>query len=194
MRRCCHSIVWLVCVFLFGACNRQNIYDEKAKTLDSLSGALNAAIKELRAPDTVSLQKASKIFEHYKKFIRLNVSDTIKKADADVLKHFYASGTNLTGFSGNRYSILERARLVNMQLVQLTADARNRSLESEQLVKFVEAEKAEANALIERSSQQKRMFYSAMEEFKSTLAGVEQLIKSRNNGELPTIVTDETPL
>ncbi len=179
-------------MLLFLACNDEDVYNQKAKTLDSLSGVVNLVVKELKKSDTVLLQKAITRFSHYKQFIELNVNDTISKNEGDNLKHFYSAGKSLENFLDNRLALLTRASIMNAQLIHLTNDTKQKAIEIEQLSAYVVREKTEINAFIELTSQQQKIVYSALEEFKSSLNGVEQLIKSRNNGELPTIVKDNS--
>lgn len=188
------SAIIIASLFFLTSCSSHDVYERKAKTLDSLTGAVNAIVTDLQKPDTVILQKALERFWHYRQFIDQSVGDTIERQEGDELKRFYESGENLESFSGNRATLLARAILVNNQLSHLTNDVKKRSLESDQLVKFVEQEKNEATILIELASQQKKLYYSAIEEFKSTLGGIEALIKKRNNGELPAIVRDPATL
>jgi hypothetical protein len=50
------------------------------------------------------------------------------------------------------------------------------------------------NFKIDAAYQQQKLFHSSLEEFKNALPGVELLIKSRNKGELPTIIKDTITL
>lgn len=194
MKVICYTFCLLAATIFFGACNKTDVYEQKAKTLDSLSGAVNSIIKELQNVDTVILQKSITRFNWYKQFIRQNVNDTVSKAEADNLQHFYMSGQSLENFSLNRKIILTRAGQVNTQILKLNEDVRNKTLTKEYVSAYSLNEKEEAGKLIEAGYQQQKIFHSGLEEFKNALKGVELLIRSRNNGELPTIIKDTVAL
>lgn len=180
--------------FFFQSCNRNDVYAIKIKTLDSLSGAVNAHAKEIEKVDTIILAKAILRFDQYKQFIQQNVKDTITKSEADFIQQFYTSGKSLTSFDLNRCSLKARTSLINSQLEKLKSDAKNNLLPEEKLIEFTDLEKKEANSLIEASNKQQQLFYTSLQEFKTALKGVEYLIKARNNGQLPTVVKDTLSL
>jgi hypothetical protein len=180
--------------FFFQSCNRNDVYAIKIKTLDSLSGAVNAHAKEIEKVDTIILAKAILRFDQYKQFIQQNVKDTITKSEADFIQQFYTSGKSLTSFDLNRRSLKARTSLINSQLEKLKSDAKNNLLPEEKLIEFTDLEKKEANSLIEASNKQQQLFYTSLQEFKTALKGVEYLIKARNNGQLPTVVKDTLSL
>ncbi len=174
---------------LFQACGKQDVSAQKIKTLDSLGGSVNSMVNELERTDTVLLQKYLARLNYYTKFIRENVHDTITKEQADNLRHFYEGGQHLQAYARNRRLIIKRARLVNSQLLKLSADLKEHN-DPGFFSKFILLEKEEAARLTGAAQQQQEKFHSGMEEFKNSLRGVEDLIKSRNRGELPTIIKD----
>ena len=180
--------------FFFQSCNRNDVYAIKIKTLDSLSGAVNAHAKEIEKVDTIILAKAILRFDQYKQFIQQNVKDTVTKSEADFIQQFYTSGKSLTSFDLNRRSLKARTSLINSQLEKLKSDAKNNLVPEEKLIEFTDLEKKEANSLIEASNKQQQLFYTSLQEFKTALNGVEYLIKARNNGQLPTVVKDTLSL
>lgn len=179
---------------LFQSCNRVDIYAVKMQSLDSLSGAVNSSAKEVDKTDTVILDKAISRFNQYKQFIQQNVKDTLTKVEADFTQQFYTSGTSLENFAINRRSIKARTNLINSQIEKLKTDAKNRSIAEEKLIEFTNQEKKEAGNLIEASQKQQQLFYTSLQEFKTSLKGVEDIIKTRNNGQLPTIIKDTLSL
>lgn len=194
MRDIGHIFCCLLVLSIIQGCSKTDVYEEKTRTLDSLSGALNSMVRELEKIDTISLKKYVTRFTHYRQFIRRSINDTISKSDADNLRHFYISGENLENFERNRRVMLSRADLINSQLLKLTADIKKRAMDADQITRHTSHEKKEAGKLMEAAHHQQRMFYSGMEEFKNSLRGVELLIRSRNNGELPTIIKDTLSL
>lgn len=193
MRSICYTGLFLVVIFV-GSCNKTDLYEQKAKTLDSLSGAINSVVRELQNADTILLQKSITRFTWYKQFIQQNINDTITKEEADNLQRFYSCGQNLENFSGNRRILLTRSVLINSQLAKLTEDIKKKSLNSEQLEKASLYEKTEAGKFISSGYQQQKLLHSSIAEFLNSLKGVELLIRSRNKGELPVIVKDTVSL
>lgn len=185
---------FLLIILSWGACNKADVYEEKAKTLDSLSGAISLVSKQLENTDTLVLQRSLARYVWYKQFIEQNIHDTISKEEADYLYHFYNSGKNLENFAANRKVILTRGKLVSAQLMKLAEDARKRLFNREQLDAFLFNEKQEVVKVIEAGSQQQKIFHSGMEEFKNALRGVELLIRRHNKGELPVIIKDTISL
>lgn len=180
--------------FFFQSCNRNDVYADKGKSLDSLSGAVNALVKEAEKTDTVILAKAILRFKEYRQFVDQNVKDTLTKTEADFLQQFFNSGYGLENFNTNRSSIKARIALVNSQLEKLKKDAKNKSIPEEKLIEFTNQEKKEANNLIDAGHKQQQLFYTNLQEFKTALKGVEDLIKARNNGQLPTVIKDTLSL
>jgi len=101
---------------IFQACNKTDIYAQKAKSLDSLGGAVNNMLNELERIDTIPLQKAITRFNYYDLFIQQNLSDTVDKSNADNLIKFYESGKSLERFLTNRKIIMLRAKVIIAQL------------------------------------------------------------------------------
>jgi hypothetical protein len=191
---------WIVYIVLFawllftGSCSQNDVYLQRSKTLDSLSGAVNSMINELAKADTAVLELSIVRVTYYKQFIEQNIRDTIDKINADNLQHFYISGHNLQSFAVNRTAIRVRALKVNSQLEKLGTDVRNKSLTVEELNNYCAAEKQNAAGLLDLGHSQMKLFHQSLEEFRNSLNGVETLIRSHNNGELPVIVKDTTSL
>jgi hypothetical protein len=181
-------------IILLGSCDQNDVYTQGSKTLDSLSGAINSMVSELNKTDTIALERSILRFNYYKQFIQQNIHDTIEKNDADNLQHFYISGHNLESFASNRKIIVTRAKLVNSQLEKLNTDIKNRAVQTEELSNYSYLEKQHAAGLLDAGYAQMKVFHSGLEEFKNSLRGIEALIRSRNNGELPTIVKDSVAL
>lgn len=188
MKLACYSLL-LFGLMLCQACNKTDLSAQRIKTVDSLSGSLNVMVKTLEKVDTVLLLKSIARFNYYKLFIKENVKDTITKEQADNLKHFYHGGENLTVFASNRILIVARAMLLNSQMLKLSEDLKN-NVDPVALSKFIMFEKMEIAKLTEIGFRQQKIFHTGLEEFKNALPGIEMLIKSRNKGELPTIVKD----
>lgn len=195
----CRSLMYkffliLICIILVTSCNSNDVIAKELKSLDSISGALNQKIVELKKTDTIILEKALTKFNYYKQFIKQNINDTVSIKEADALKQFFASGNNLEDFYLNRKFILARAQLVNSQLGKLILDLNENTIEQKQLQEFSFAEKEQASDVIQKSFLQQQLFQTNLQQFKTALPLVEDLIKANNNGQLPTIVKDTTSL
>jgi hypothetical protein len=193
-RLCSKLFVFVSCFVLFSSCSRQEVYETQLKSLDSLSGALNQKLAELQQVDTVILAKAIARYANYKTFIQQNINDTVNKAQANSLQQFYLSGKNLSDFSDNRSSILARGSLLNSQINKLITDIKTGAVEEEKLVRYSTEEKANAEKLIKASYEQQQLFQANLQEFKLSLQSIEEIIRSRNNGQMPTIIKDSIPL
>jgi len=189
-----YTSCFLCAIFFFGSCSKAGLYEQKSKSIDSLSGAINSIVKELEKIDTVVLQRTVTRYIWYKEFIQQNLNDTITKEEADNLQQFYKSGQNLQNFVESRKKILDRAVLINSQLTKLSEDINTKAINTEQLSDYSADEKNEARKLIETVYQQQKLYHSGLEEFKNSIKGVELLIRSRNKGELPTIIKDTVSL
>ena len=185
-----NSVTVLVLIVLSISCSRTETYRQYAKSLDSLSGALNQNTEALRKLDTTLLQRALTRYYQNKQFILYNCKDTLSKAEADALQQFYAGGKNLELVKVNREALLMRSTLINTQLDKLRADVKNNSLNPEGVSTYLATEKEEIHRTIQLGNAQLKLFYSSMEEFRLSLREVDQLIRSRNKGQLPTVVKD----
>lgn len=189
-----YTLIFSISVFIFSSCGKSSEHEKMLKSLDSLSGALNQKLTELRFVDTVILQKAIVKYNNYKQFIQQNVNDTISKTEADHLQQFYNSGKNLIEFDENRKAIIARGNLINSQLNKLVIDAKENDLATEKLKEYTLQEKLQAEQLIKDTFSEQQLFNANLQEFKLSLFGVEELIKSRNNGQMPTIIKDTAEL
>lgn len=184
----------LLLLMVLPSCNKSGVYEQRAKSVDSLSGALSALVAELDKTDTISLNKALSRFTYYSRFVELNVKDTISKEAADELLHFYNSGKKLEAYAFNRSVLRERSLTLNLQLQKLSKDVRARAVNLNILDKNFLHEQQEAARILTAGRQQQAAFFEGMQEYKLSLRHVEQLIRSHNNGELPVIVKDTIDL
>ncbi|MCE3228203.1 MAG: hypothetical protein K0S32_2754 [Bacteroidetes bacterium] len=189
----CKFLVSFLITLSVASCTNESC-EKQIRSLDSLSGALNQKLSELKQVDTVILQKAISKYSNYRSFIQQNINDTVNKEEADHLQQFYTSGKNLVSFSENRKAILARGSLINSQLAKLITDAKQNSIEEDKLMQFAKDEKMQAEHLIRSSFGQQQLFSANLQEFKLSLNGVEALIRSRNNGQMPTVIKDSIPL
>jgi hypothetical protein len=189
-----YSVAVLLLLMLSVSCSRTETYRQYAKSLDSLNGALNQNTEALRKLDTALLQRALTRYYQNKQFILYNSKDTLTKGEADALQQFYAGGKNLELVKVNREALLLRSTLINKQLDKLRADVKHNSLDTESINTFLATETSEVQRTIQLGNTQLKLFYSSMEEFRLSLREVEQYIRSRNKGQMPTVVKDTLSL
>jgi hypothetical protein len=185
------AIAFIVAATLV-SCNRTAAYEQRGRTLDSLSGAINGLASSLQKQDTVQLQKYLKQFRYYSDFIGASRFDTLDKTAADHLQNFYHSGSALSAFPGNKKTVLARIALLNSQYKRLAEDIRNRAITVEQADEFVDQEKKEAARVLDIGQRQQQLFYRNLEQYRISVKQAEQIIRNYNNGQLPTIVNDTT--
>lgn len=194
MKLCIYSLCLVCSLFFLAGCHTADAYNQKVKSLDSLGGVIGSMVKELEKADTITLQKAVNRYNYYNAFMQQNLHDTVTKSDADYLQHFYASGKTLQNYSFNNKIIVERSLRVLKQLAKLSEDAKSKTVDFPSLINYYDLERAEADKLMQVATTHQKQVLLSLEEFKNALPGVEQLIKSRNNGELPTIIKDTVNL
>lgn len=176
--------------FFITSCKNESL-EKQIHSLDSLNGALNQKLQELKSTDTVTLRKALARYNDYKKFVHQNLSDTVSKEEADILQQFYKSGENLLSFEDNRRAIMARGSLISSQLNKLVADAKSNA--GEGFETYFDQERRQTETLINQSVEQQRLFLENLQAFRLSLNGVETLIKSRNSGQMPVVIRDTVP-
>jgi hypothetical protein len=176
------------------SCSHTDTYRQFGKTADSLVGAVIAVTGELQQPDTASLNHSLQIYERYGGFISSHVNDTVARETAELLKRFYESGINLQSYRLNRTDLLARAALNISQLEKLSADANNKSVKIDILREFLATEKSAAVEIIHASQQQLQLLNRSLGQLNNCMTGIENLIKSYNNGELPVVVKENSIL
>lgn len=172
--------------FLATGCSVKKQVEAEIKKLDSLTIVLSTKLSELNKSDTALLTRAVIKFANYSVFIENNLTDTIGKTEANGLQQFYVSGANLKAFAVNRYSINTRANLVLDQVKKLTADVNNGLMSRDEFLKNYETESKAEMQLIQLTEQEIKNFNSNIQDFKNSIPSVETLIRSKNNGQLPS--------
>jgi hypothetical protein len=187
VRFCILALIFLsLCI----SCTGKLEYENAIRTIDSLGGALNSISKQLKDVDSAFLERSLLKFRQYNQFIGQNVTDTLSRAEADDLQRFMTGGSVLDKFKKNRETLLARAGLMSKQLKRLVEDVRKRALPSAIALHYTENEKRSVSSFISLSTEQLKIFHQCGEDLKRSIRGVEQLIRKRNKGELPVIITD----
>lgn len=189
------SSVYLVLILVLCArCSVKSQLEAEVKTLDSLTIVLNTKLQEINATDTALLNRAISKFIIYATFIENNLNDTIVKADANNLQQFYVSGNNLKAYQVNKNSLKSRASLVLEQIKKLTADVSNGAITKEEFLKNYDTELKAATQLINLSDKEITRHTTNIQDFKNAILPVENLIKQKNNGQLPSAIKDSVNL
>jgi hypothetical protein len=180
------TALYLLLGFLFPSCINNGLSEQGAKTLDSLGGALLTVVEETKNRDTVQLENALDRYFVYKVFIRDNIHDTLSLSEAQLCRNFFNSGKALEISRNNRLQLLARAALVSSQLIKLSRDLHEGTLDEDAIKRYIEIEKSETVMLISKLQQEHKAFCSGMEEFKLSLLPMQNFIKEHNEGLLPT--------
>jgi hypothetical protein len=189
--------IYLVLVLMaagLARCGKADMHRQRQSAVDSLTGAVSAVSSALKNIDTVQLQKAMLKFGYYRQFIRQNIHDTLQKAEAGQLQHFYQSGNALGNFFENRRLILARANIATSQFKKLSYEISRHTFDITQADVFVANERIEAARLLQAGNSQLRGYYERLETFRLSLHEVEKIIRSHNGGEMPVIINEQAEL
>jgi len=189
-----HAKCFILIPIFFCSCSVKNQVEAEVKKLDSLTIVLNTKLQEINTCDTNLLNRAIAKFSIYSKFIENNLNDTIIKGEANSLQQFYTSGQNLKAFQINKNSLKSRASLVLEQINKLIADVSNATITKEEFIKNYDIELRGANQLIELTTREISVHNSNIQDFKNSILPVENLIKQKNNNELPSAIKDSVNL
>ncbi len=188
MKKLLRYFFLLLSPILFLSCSNSEVYENGAKRLDSLDGAMGLISKEILSSDTVQLQKAIERFMTYRFFIKTNVNDTLLSEEAETIKRFFLSGTVLGSYSKNRTLLLNRANSMHTQATKLRHDITETLISEQELNAAMEKETKASAELTGTMLEQQKKYYSAMQEFKQVLPLTEEFIRKYNKGELPTLI------
>ncbi|MBK9284312.1 MAG: hypothetical protein IPM51_08300 [Sphingobacteriaceae bacterium] len=183
-----YFILILICfVSFFTSCLGSGEEESQLHTLDSLSGALQTKVQELKMIDSVSRRAAILKFENYRLFIKQNVNDTLNVQQGDLLQKFFLCGKNLMEFNENRKSLMARSELLNSQINKLSTDIKNGTAEYSKTQIYLNQEISGVKELTKKTYGQQKAFERLMEQFNLILPGIEEVLKSKNAGVLPLI-------
>jgi len=186
-------IVVVLISFMFIRCGEDNHLTAATKSLDSMQVVLTTKSSELLAIDTIVLNKALDKFTQYAAFINQHVNDTLTKAEADYLQKFFVSGNTLLSVKNNRNTLLMRSGIIHSQIDNLKKDYSNRVISRVEFIVNASSEKKASAEVINIFQETSTAFYKNIQDFKNSILPVEELIKRRNNGNLPVLVKDNEP-
>ncbi len=187
-------IVLISALFVLESCSIKNQVAAEVKRLDSVSIVLNSKLQELNKCDTALLERAITKFNNYSTFIENNISDTITKEEANNLQQFYQSGKNLKAFGENFKSLRSRTILVSDQIKKLMSDVANGSIPKKDFLSNYDNEVKAASQLIAATTNELKNNLNSVQDLKNSLLPVEELIRSRNNGQLPEAINSKVEL
>jgi hypothetical protein len=172
------------------SCGNGNLRKEKVRALDSIGGALGAVARQMDKADTNTLLRAVSRFSYYRLFIEKNINDTLTKKEGDQLQNFYRSGNVLSAYRSNRTLLLSQSAAVLSQISKLSHDADKGAISTADLDRYYGTESMAAKQLIMQMNAQQELLHGALQDFRNSLNTVEEVIRSHNHGELPTIIKD----
>ena len=178
-------------VLLFSSCNNSHVYDKYVKELDSLKVVVEQSVSNFKTIDSVACYNAySKQFT-YASYINVNLRDTVSKSTAEALQTFYLLGKNMVNYLAMRSIWLAEAQKSITQLTNLSHDLKNKSVEDEEAIEFINEEKKEAEKIIAELKENTEAIRFQIEQFNLTLPIAEEVVKKLNQGVLPEIVKPE---
>lgn len=178
------AIFLLACFF---ACKNNSSYEKYSKELDSLKIVLHQSTTNLKSVDSLKCEEAILKFKIYSDFLNKNLKDTVSVEQAKQLKIFYASGESIIKFQNLRANYSTNSELRKIQLQNLSNDLKNGSIEPAEAVEFINTEKQSSQALIDEMNTNTITIRENMESFIGSLQAVEEVIRSRNFGNLPLV-------
>jgi hypothetical protein len=137
--------------------------------------------------DSVELLKAISKYEVYQQFIKSNVKDTLSKEEAYALQSFIIAGENLKAVSENKKRLMARTNLLSNQLNKLQIDIKNNINNAAETNNYLNAEKAAQAELTNFCENEQSNYFKNLQQLKTNLYLIEQLILARNNNLLPNI-------
>lgn len=182
------KITFLFVLVLACACEQNQISKQQVKTLDSLSGSINSAIKALQKTDSSDLNKTLLVFNQYTQFINSKLNDTISKNEAIELAAFAESGEALALFQQNKINLINRLKLIDSQIQKLNSDIQLKTMNSDLIKKYLNEEIREAYKTLPLAIEQEKLYYTNYQKLKQSFFKVEEIIKSYNQQQLPTII------
>lgn len=169
------------------ACRNNSSYEKYSKQLDSLKIVLHQSVSNLKSVDSIRCEEAILKFKIYSDFLNKNLKDTVTVEEAKQLKIFYASGETIQKFQALRGNYAASSELRKIQLQNLSNDLKNGSIEPGEAVEFINNEKLASEALIDEMDTNTKTVRENIESFLGSIQTVEEVIKSRNSGNLPLV-------
>jgi len=174
-------------VFFFSACGNYDVQLSQRKTIDSLQTTLMVNKNHLQQIDSAELLKAISKYEAYQQFIKSNIKDTLTKEEAYALQSFIVAGENLKAISENKKRLIVRTNLLSTQLSKLSVDIKNNANQASEIENYLNTEKAAQAELTSLSGNELGNYLRNIQQLKTNLYLIEQLILARNNNQLPLI-------
>jgi hypothetical protein len=174
------------------SCRSSETYLAYARSIDSLSGAISTLESQLKSVNEGELADMKNRYDAYSTFIKQHLQDTISKSEASDLQRFYEAGKQLDAFVDNRQRLSERAALLKQQLTDLSRDVRLRNTDEERLNEYFMNERGSATEFVNAAGTELTNYVEASKQFKLSLPAVGNIIRKRNNGELPRVVKNNS--
>jgi hypothetical protein len=148
----------------------------------------------LNKNDTVLIQKAILTFKEYKLFVSTNFKDTINRQSGNALLNFLTAGEELENLESNRFAINSRIALTKLQIFNLIIDAKSGSMNGKDFEKYYLKERNNCIELISKLKAINHHLPLTLQEFQNNLFPVEEIIKEKNSGSLPTSIINKSSI
>ncbi|MBS1653030.1 MAG: hypothetical protein JSU07_13575 [Bacteroidetes bacterium] len=177
------------------ACNTEHkIKEAQIKRIDSLFAVLNLKQNELSLTDSTTLNKAITKYDNYIAFLTEKLNDTISKNEADNLQTFKNSGLNLEKIKSNFKVLNKRLLFVKNRLSELKQICTQENLPSKIIANILNEELNQISYLSAQITNYQKQSAVNIGAITSSLPGIEELIRQKNNGLLPIIISNTVSL
>ena len=176
---------------LLPVCKPAHAYDKYIKELDSLKVVVEQAVDNFNTVDSLACYEAYSKQDTYSRFLSTRLKDTVSVKVAESLQHFFSTGKPLHDYLAMRPVWISEAKTGIKQVSLLSNDLKNGSVETTEAIEFINDEKKRSEKIIEELKVNTVLVRKHLEVYTKTLPAVEELLRSVNAGELPTIIKPE---
>lgn len=181
------SFLVLVLCGVFFSCKNSHAFEKYVKELDSLKIVVEQAVDNFKTVDSAACMNAYSKQITYTDFINKNLKDTITKTAAENVQAFYKTGNGFKSYLSMRSQWLKDAGLSIKQLSNLSHDLKNKSIETEDAIGYINTEKRSAEKIIEELKINTEAIRAHLELYTKSLPATEDLVRRLNNGSLPAL-------
>lgn len=182
-----HILAFVSVLAILTSCRNTQAFDKNIKELDSLKIVLVQSIDNFRSVDSLRCILAYQKNNSYGRFLDKNLKDTVTIKTAESLQLFYSTHNSIKSYVEMRGEWLKNASLSIKQLTTLSHDLKNRSVNTEEAIGYINTEKKLAEKNIEELKQNTEIIRAVLDTHTKYLPDVEELIKTLNKGALPAL-------
>jgi len=185
------STVLLSIVFCFSNCRGSFAYDKYAKELDSLKVVLEQSVDHFKTVDSAACFKAYSKQYTYSVYVNAHLKDTVSKTVAENLQKMHSVEKGLRDYLLYRSFWINDANISINQLLNLSNDLKNETLDEEEALEFINQEKKQAEQMINELKINTQNIRMHLELFNQSVPVCEAFIMQLNGGVLPELVIPE---